>query len=135
MAEDRGNFETAIASALSADARAALLVNGRRFARDRVPGDAPRLTLGHTQVVDWARGSADGSEHVLTLHVHGAGGSKAATFEVMDRVSALLDDALLPFDNGNLLRLKLQFAKARQEPDATDYHGILRFSATRQPLA
>ena len=136
MLHSSADLQTAIVATLQNDAALTRLLGGPKVF-DRVPERVsfPYLTLGRTAVVDWSTGTEDGAEHVLTLHVWARGGSKQATYEIMDEVSRRLHDATLPLEQHRLVNLRLQFAEARQEPDSPTYHGILRFRAVTEPIA
>ncbi|WP_062016491.1 DUF3168 domain-containing protein [Aureimonas sp. AU4] len=136
MMQASAELQTTIVSALMGDPALTAMLGGPKVF-DRQPERAafPYLTLGRTAVVDWSTGSEDGSEHILTLHVWGRGGSKQETYAIMDKVTNRLHDATLPMDGHRLVNLRLQFAEARQEPDSPAYHGILRFRAVTEPLA
>lgn len=136
MAHPSAELQTTIVAALRGDPTLTRLLGGPKIF-DRVPERAsfPYLTLGRTAVVDWSTGTEDGAEHVLTLHVWARGGSKQATYEIMDEVTRRLHDAALPLEAHRLVNLRLQFAEARQEPDSPTYHGILRFRAVTEPVA
>jgi len=136
MAHASAELQATIVAALQGDAVLTQLLGGPKIF-DRVPERAsfPYLTLGRTAVVDWSTGTEDGAEHVLTLHVWARGGSKQATYEIMDEVSRKLHDSALPLEAHRLVNLRLQFAEARQEPDSATYHGILRFRAVTEPIA
>lgn len=136
MAHASAELKATIVATLQGDATLTRLLGGPKIF-DRVPERAsfPYLTLGRTAVVDWSTGTEDGAEHVLTLHVWARGGSKQATYEIMDEVSRKLHDTALPLEAHRLVNLRLQFAEARQEPDSATYHGILRFRAVTEPIA
>lgn len=136
MVQASAELQTTIVKTLTSDIGLMALLGGPKIF-DRIPERAkfPYLTLGRTSVVDWSTGTEDGAEHILTLHIWSKGGGKAETFEIMDRVTNQLHDAHLPIDGHRLVTLQLQFAEARQEPESTAYHGILRFRAVTEPLA
>ncbi|WP_185983128.1 DUF3168 domain-containing protein [Aureimonas mangrovi] len=136
MTHPSADLQSSIVRTLVADPALVGLLGGPKVF-DHVPEHAkfPYLTLGRTAVVDWSTGSEDGHEHILTLHVWARGGSKAETYEIMDKVSNRLHDAVLTLDAHRLVNLQLQFAEARQEPESPTYHGILRFRAVTEPLA
>ncbi|KQT88236.1 DUF3168 domain-containing protein [Aurantimonas sp. Leaf443] len=136
MTHPSAELQTTIFRTLTSDAALTALLGGPKvFDRRPERANFPYLTLGRTAVVDWSTGTEDGAEHILTLHVWAAGGGKAETYEIMDRVSTRLQDATLPLDGHRLVNLQLQFAEARQEPDSPAYHGIMRFRAVTEPLA
>ena len=88
--------ETAILSTLAADAAVTRLLGGPNvFGRSVQGQDFPYVTLGRTAVVDWTCGRDNAAEDVLTLHVWTGGGSKAATFEIMDRLCEALHLSLI----------------------------------------
>ncbi|MEN3792950.1 DUF3168 domain-containing protein [Fulvimarina sp. MAC3] len=136
LAHPSSELQQSIFKALTGDPALTGLLGGPKVF-DRRPERAafPYLTLGRTSVMDWSTGTEDGSEHILTLHVWAKGGGKQETYEIMDQVSKKLDDANLPLEGHQLVNLRLQFAEARQEPESTTYHGILRFRAVTEPLA
>ena len=136
MAHSSAELQVTIVKALSADPAVIGLLGGPKIF-DHVPERAkfPYVTLGRTTVMDWSTGTEDGDEHILTLHVWARGGSKAETYEIMDKVSTKLQDTPLTLDSHRLVNFQLQFAEARQEPDSPTYHGILRFRAVTEPLA
>lgn len=136
MTQASAELQTTIFQALTSDPALTALLGGPKVF-DRRPDHAafPYLTLGRTAVVDWSTGTEDGSEHILTLHVWAKGGGKRETYEIMDKVSTKLHDANLSLEGHHLVNLQLQFAEARQEPDAPTYHGILRFRAVTEPMA
>ncbi|MCQ8781082.1 DUF3168 domain-containing protein [Mangrovibrevibacter kandeliae] len=129
-------LQSTIFNTLTSDPAVLRLLGGPKVF-DRAPERTsyPYLTLGRTAVVDWSTGTEDGAEHILTLHVWARGGGKQETYTIMDEVSAKLHNKHLPLDGHELVNLQLQYAEARREPDATTYHGILRFRAVTEPLA
>ena len=136
MMQASAELQTTIFQTLKSDPALTELLGGPKVF-DHVPEKArfPYLTFGRTTVVDWSTGSEDGAEHLLTLHVWGRGGGKAETYEIMNQVTNKLHDAHLPVTGHTLVNLQLQFAEARQEPESTTYHGILRFRAVTEPVA
>ena len=129
-------LETAIVENLLADQAVTTLLGGPKvFERVADRASFPYLTMGCTSVVDWSRGLDDGSEFVLTLHVWAGRKGKAETFEIMNKISDRLHESCLQLDGYDQVRLSMEFAQARQDPESTNYHGILRFRAVRQLLA
>lgn len=136
MSHASAELQATIVRALSGDPALLGLLGGPKIfdhAPERVK--FPYLTLGRTAVIDWSTGTEDGDEHLLTLHVWSRGGSKAETYDIMDKVSTKLQDSTLTLDSHRLVNLQLQFAEARREPDSPTYHGILRFRAVTEPPA
>ena len=136
MAHASAELQTSVFRTLTTDPALLSLLGGPKVF-DRVPERAnfPYLTLGRTTVVDWSTGTEDGAEHILTLHVWAKGGGKAETYQIMDQVTNKLHDAHLSVTGHSLVNLQLQFAEARQEPESSTYHGILRFRAVTEPVA
>lgn len=136
MAHPSSELQRSIFDVLTGDPALNGLLGGPKvFDRRPERTKFPYLTLGRTAVIDWSTGTEDGSEHILTLHVWAKGGGKQETYAIMDRVSQKLNDAALPLEGHHLVNLQLQFAEARQEPDSSTYHGILRFRAVTETLA
>ncbi|MER8832144.1 DUF3168 domain-containing protein [Mesorhizobium sp. M0909] len=107
----------------------AALGDARLF--DRAPENVafPHMTVGRTSVYDWATGTENNAEQLLTLHVWSKSEASKETTDIMDLVSARLRDAALSLGDHRRAHLKLEFAEARYDEDLSAHHGLLRFRA------
>lgn len=129
------SLQQAIHQHLSADTDLNALLAGRIY--DHVPRDAtyPVLTFGQSIARDWATGSEDGEEHVVTLHVWSDGGSRRQAHDIMSAVRRALNAAALTLTDHRLVNIRHEFSEARPETDREAYHGIVRYRAVTEPLA
>ena len=129
------SLQTAIQARLAGDAGLLGLLGGPRI-YDHVPrnGAYPLLVFGQSVAREWATGTEDGEEHVLTLHVWSEGGSRQQAHEIMSAVRRVLNGAALPLADHRLVNLRHEFSEARPEADRETYHGIVRYRAITEPV-
>ena len=129
------SLQTAIHQRLASDAIVTGLLGGQRI-YDHVPRNAPYplLTFGQSVAREWATGTEDGEEHVLTLHVWSEGGSRQQAHDIMGAVRRALNDAALPLADHRLVDIRHEFSEARPEADRETYHGIVRYRAVTEPV-
>jgi Protein of unknown function (DUF3168) len=128
-------LQEAIHQRLTADASLTTLLGGPRI-YDHVPRNTayPILTFGQSVAREWATGTEDGEEHVLTLHVWSDGGSRQQAHDIMGAVKRVLNQAALPLNDHRLVDIRHEFSEARPEPDRESYHGIVRYRAVTEPV-
>ena len=128
-------LQEAIHQRLTADATLTNLLGGPRI-YDHVPRNTayPILTFGQSVAREWATGTEDGEEHILTLHVWSEGGSRQQAHDIMGAVKSALSQAVLPLSDHRLVDIRHEFSEARPEPDRETYHGIVRYRAVTEPV-
>ena len=128
-------LQEAIHQRLTGDTNLLGLLGGPRI-YDHVPRNAayPILTFGQSVAREWATGTEDGEEHVLTLHVWSEGGSRQQAHEIMSAVRRALNEMAVPLSDHRLVNIRHEFSEARREADRETYHGIVRYRAVTEPL-
>lgn len=128
-------LQEAIHQHLASDSGLVGLLGGPRI-YDHVPRNSsyPLLTFGQSVAREWATGTEDGEEHILTLHVWSDGGSRKQAHEIMHAVKRALNDASLPLVDHRLVDIRHEFSDARPEPDRKTYHGVVRYRAVTEPV-
>ena len=94
----------------------------------------PCITLGQTVNRDWSKGTEDGGEHNLTLHIWSRADSVREVHDITETLRTLLHDKPLMLDNHYLVNLRYEFSEARIDPDGEIMHGIVRYRAVTEPL-
>lgn len=128
-------LQVAIHQRLSADASLLGLLGGPRI-YDHVPRNTayPIVTFGQSVAREWATGTEDGEEHILTLHVWSEGGSREQAHSIMGALKRVLGGAALPLNDHRLVDIRHEFSEARPEADRESYHGIVRYRAVTEPV-
>ena len=128
------SLQQSIFAKLAADAALLALLGAPRVFDDVPPGtDYPYLTFGQSTARDWSTGSADGNEHILTLHVWSQANGKRQAHEIMGAIRTALHDQPLTLTGHRLINLRHEFSEARRDPDGDTTHGIARFRAVTEP--
>lgn len=127
-------LQQAIFAALTADAGLTTLLGGARV-YDTVPERAafPYMTFAQTAERDWSTGGAEGSEHVVTLHVWSRGAGRKEALAIMGAARDLLHDQTLTLSGHSLVNLRHEFSEVRRDADGETYHGIVRLRAVTEP--
>ncbi len=126
-------LQSAAVAALLADGGVGALVGDRIY--DAPPRNAtfPYLTFGDMRVVDWSTATEAGAEHRLTLDVWSRERGRRQSYEIVQAVNAVLDDAALALDDHVLVNLRFEAADLRREADGITYHALMRFRAVTEP--
>ncbi|TGQ46802.1 DUF3168 domain-containing protein [Mesorhizobium sp. M00.F.Ca.ET.216.01.1.1] len=130
MTTPAAELQRALFEALNSDASLSAALGGARLF-DHVPANAkfPYMTFGRTSVYDWVTGAENDAEQLVTLHVWSKSEAKQETLDIMELVSARLQDAVLALDEHHRARLRLEFTESRYDEDLSAHHGLLRFRA------
>lgn len=121
----KGIYET-----LANNAAVTSLLGGIKiFDTNPLAASYPYLTLGQTIERDWSTGNEDGTEHIVTLHVWSRAGGKQEAQAILGKIHEALHDSPITLAEHRLVKLRHEFAEARQEADGETYHGIARFRA------
>jgi Protein of unknown function (DUF3168) len=137
MAAPAAELQKAVLATLGADRGLIAALGGAQVYELPPPKNAasPYVTFGRTSVYDWTTGSEKDGEQLLTLHIWSKAKGEAETLEIMDIIRARLADSLLPLDDSDPVRLRLEFSEARYDDDLVVHHGLLRFRAVTEPAA
>lgn len=129
------SLQQAVYAALSGNAPLTALLGGARI-YDDVPQAAPypHISLGQTSSTEYATGTEDGEEHILTLHVWSQNGGRSEAQRIMGAVRDALHTASLTLAGHTLVTLRQQFSDVRRDPDGVTIHGIVRYRAVTEPI-
>jgi Protein of unknown function (DUF3168) len=127
-------LQQSVYAALSANAPLTALLGGARIFDD-VPQATPypHVTLGQTSSSEYATGTEDGEEHILTLHVWSQGGGRGEAQRIMGAIRDALHTASLTLTGHTLVGIRQQFADVRRDPDGVTIHGLVRYRAVTEP--
>ena len=127
--------QQAVHGLLSGNAALNVLLGGPRVFDD-VPQATPypHVTLGQTSSTEWATGTEDGEEHILTLHVWSQAGGRAEAQRIMGAIRDLLHTANLALTGQVLVSLRQQFSDVRRDADGITIHGLVRYRAVTEPV-
>ena len=92
------------------------------------------ITLGQTVNRDWSKGTEEGDEYNLTLHIWSRADSVRDVRDITETLRTLLHDKQLMLDDHYLVNLRHEFSEARIDPDGETMHGIVRYRALTEPL-
>jgi hypothetical protein len=134
MTAPAAELQKAIYTALAEDADLVARLGGVHV-HDQAPANVPfpYVTFGRTSVYDWSTGTENGTEQLLTLHVWSKAKGKAEVHELMEAISARLNDAALEMEGHHLVNLRLEFSEVIFDEDLSVHHGLLRFRAVTEP--
>jgi dsDNA-binding SOS-regulon protein len=126
----------ALFQALDADGSLSAALGGAKLF-DHVPENIPfpYVTFGRTSVYDWVTGRENDAEQLFTLHFWSKSEARKDMLDVMDMVSARLQDAALALDEHHRVNLRLEFTEGRYDEDLSACHGLLRFRAVTEENA
>jgi dsDNA-binding SOS-regulon protein len=129
-------LQKALFQALDADGSLSAALGGAKLF-DHVPENIPfpYVTFGRTSVYDWVTGRKKDAEQLFTLHFWSKSEARKEMLDVMDRVSARLEDAALALDEHHRVNLRLEFTEVRYDEDLSACHGLLRFRAVTEENA
>lgn len=127
-------LQQAIFAALTADSGLTALLGGARI-YDVVPTRAvfPYVTFAQTAERDWSTGGAEGSEHVVTLHVWSRGAGRKEALDIVGAVRPVLHDQTLSLSGHQLVNMRHERSEVRRDTDGETYHGLVRFRAVTEP--
>jgi hypothetical protein len=136
MIAPTAQLQRALFEALNGDASLSTALGGVKLF-DHAPENAafPYMTFGRTSVYDWATGAENEAEQLLTLHVWSKSEANKETLDIMDLVSARLENAALALDEHRRLHLRLEFTESRYDEELAACHGLLRFRAVMEETA
>jgi Protein of unknown function (DUF3168) len=130
------HLQTAIYSALSADATLTGLLGGTKVFDDVPRGtEFPYVTIGQSRVRDWSTGTDRGDEHIVTLHVWSRDNGRKSVEAIIDAIAAGLHDQPLAVTGHRLINLRRELSDIRRESDGETYHGIVRFRAVTEAVS
>jgi dsDNA-binding SOS-regulon protein len=129
-------LQKALFQALDADGSLSAALGGAKLF-DHVPENIPfpYVTFGRTSVYDWVTGRKKDAEQLFTLHFWSKSEARKEMLDVMDMVSARLQDAALALDEHHRVNLRLEFTEVRYDEDLSACHGLLRFRAVTEENA
>jgi dsDNA-binding SOS-regulon protein len=129
-------LQKALFQALDADGSLSAALGGAKLF-DHVPENIPfpYVTFGRTSVYDWVTGRKKDAEQLFTLHFWSKSEARKEMLDVMDMVSARLQDAALALDEHHRVNLRLEFTEIRYDEDLSACHGLLRFRAVTEENA
>ncbi|RWM99937.1 MAG: DUF3168 domain-containing protein [Mesorhizobium sp.] len=134
-------LQKALFQALDADGSLSAALGGAKLF-DHVPENIvpenipfPYVTFGRTSVYDGVTGRENDAEQLFTLHFWSKAEAKKEMLDVMDMVSARLQDAALALDEHHRVNLRLEFTEVRYDEDLSACHGLLRFRAVMEENA
>ena len=129
-------IQRGIYQALANSSNLTSLLGGARIYDDPPQAaNLPFVSLGQTELRDWSKGTEDGAEHLLTLHVWSRAGGKKQVHEIIESIRGVLHDKPLTLADHHLVNLRHEFSEARPDPDGDTFHGIVRYRAVTEPLA
>ncbi|MCF6118453.1 DUF3168 domain-containing protein [Mesorhizobium muleiense] len=129
-------LQKALFQALDADGSLSAALGGAKLF-DHVPENIPfpYVAFGRTSVYDWVTGRKKDAEQLFTLHFWSKSEARKEMLDVMDMVSARLQDAALALDEHHRVNLRLEFTEVRYDEDLSACHGLLRFLAVTEENA
>ncbi|RWP41609.1 MAG: DUF3168 domain-containing protein [Mesorhizobium sp.] len=129
-------LQKALFQALDADGSLSAALGGAKLF-DHVPENIPfpYVTFGRTSVYDCVTGRENDAEQLFTLHFWSKSEARKEMLDVMDMVSARLQDAALALDEHHRVKLRLEFTEVRYDEDLSACHGLLRFRAVTEENA
>ncbi|RWQ04590.1 DUF3168 domain-containing protein [Mesorhizobium sp.] len=129
-------LQKALFQALDADGSLSAALGGAKLF-DHVPENIPfpYVAFGRTSVYDWVTGREKDAEQLFTLHFWSKSEARKEVLDVMDMVSARLQDAALALDEHHRVNLRLEFTEVRYDEDLSACHGLLRFLAVTEENA
>ncbi|RWK43379.1 DUF3168 domain-containing protein [Mesorhizobium sp.] len=136
MAAPAAALQKALFQALDADGSLSAALGGAKLF-DHVPENIPfpYVTFGRTSVYDGVTGRDNDAEQLFTLHFWSKAEARKEMLDVMDMVSARLQDAALALDEHHRVNLRLEFTEVRYDEDLSACHGLLRFRAVMEENA
>ncbi|TIM30873.1 MAG: DUF3168 domain-containing protein [Mesorhizobium sp.] len=136
MAAPAAALQKALFQALDADGSLSAALGGAKLfdhAPENIP--FPYVTFGRTSVYDGVTGRENDAEQLFTLHFWSKSEARKEMLDVMDMVSARLQDAALALDEHHRVNLRLEFTEVRYDEDLSACHGLLRFRAVTEENA
>ncbi|HEY1836726.1 MAG TPA: DUF3168 domain-containing protein [Rhizomicrobium sp.] len=127
------SLQTAIFSALSADAMLQSLIGARLY--DAVPQAPtfPYAVIGDDAETNWDTATESGSEHIVTIDAWSQGGGHKESKAIADAVRAVLDGASLAPSGQTLIDIRYQGAAFTRADDGETYRATLKFRAVLEP--
>lgn len=117
----------------SDDALVAILGSAKIYDDTPQRTEFPYVTFGRSIVRDWATGTEDGHEHILTLHVWSRTAGRKQVLEIISAIEAALHDQELVVVGFKLVNLRHENSDVRRDPDGDTYHGTVRYRAVTEP--
>jgi Protein of unknown function (DUF3168) len=133
-ADSQWALQTAIFTALSADAGVKALIGDPARIFDHVPPESvfPYLVIGEATSTPFDAKTQDGMEQTLTLHAWSRYRGLKEIKDIMAAVSNALDQQALNLTGHTLVLLRFDFGATFLDSDGLTRHGVQRFGAITQ---
>ncbi|WP_181704335.1 DUF3168 domain-containing protein [Chthonobacter albigriseus] len=117
--------QTAIRSALKADAALGTLVQGRIHDGPPKTSVTPWLSIGEGRTLNWGHGDAEGARLQLTLEALATDDDRSRVLAIADRAAAVVEGANLAVPGGTVVLVRLGAARVERLRDGRTWRARL----------